>query len=95
VHLQVETLEDQLLNLIGLDRAAMLKVSDLKAPMPGLVRQLLVQPGDEVTVGQGLLVLEAMKMENILKSPTAGSIAHIAVTEGQAVEKNALLIKFA
>lgn len=58
----------------------------LKAPMPGLVRQVLVQVGQEVKVGQGLVILEAMKMENELRSPRAGSIRDIRVKPGDIVE---------
>jgi biotin carboxyl carrier protein len=55
------------------------------APMPGKVVRLLVAPGDEVTAGQGLLVVEAMKMQNEMKSPRAGKVATLAVQEGSAV----------
>lgn len=59
---------------------------DLRAAMPGKVVKVLVQPGDTVKSGQGLLVIEAMKMENELRAPADGKIASIAVREGQAVE---------
>jgi biotin carboxyl carrier protein len=61
------------------------------APMPGKIVRLLVVPGQEVPAGQGLLVMEAMKMENELRSPRAGSVQQIAVREGQTVETGALL----
>jgi biotin carboxyl carrier protein len=91
----VQTLEDRMLETIGLDRAALLKVADLKAPMPGLVRKVFVQPGSTLQAGDPVLVLEAMKMENVLKSPTAGTVAEVLVQENAAVEKNAVLVKFA
>ncbi|MEO5825884.1 MAG: biotin/lipoyl-containing protein [Gemmatimonadales bacterium] len=64
----------------------------LKAPMPGLVVRLGVEVGDEVIAGQGLVVLEAMKMENELKAPVAGVVEMIRVTVGQAVEKGEVLL---
>lgn len=65
----------------------------LKAPMPGLVVRVLVQPGDKVVAGQGLVVIEAMKMENELRSPGAGSVKAISAVPGKAVEKGALLVE--
>ena len=62
------------------------------APMPGRLVRVLVQPGQEVSAGDGLVVMEAMKMENELRSPRAGRIAELAVREGQAVETAALLV---
>ncbi|MDZ4673674.1 MAG: biotin/lipoyl-containing protein [Gemmatimonadota bacterium] len=64
----------------------------LKAPMPGLVVRLMVEPGQAVVAGQGILVLEAMKMENELKAAGPGVIERIDVTVGQAVEKGQLLM---
>jgi biotin carboxyl carrier protein len=62
------------------------------APMPGRVVRLLVKVGDEVALRQGLVVVEAMKMENELGSPKAGRVKDIAVTEGQSVEAGRLLV---
>ena len=56
------------------------------APMPGRVAKLLVEAGDEVKAGQALVVLEAMKMENELRSPKDGKVAEVLVREGQAVD---------
>lgn len=61
------------------------------APMPGRVVKLLVTAGEQVAVRQGLLVIEAMKMENELRSPKAGTVVELRVTEGMSVEANALL----
>jgi biotin carboxyl carrier protein len=63
----------------------------LTAPMPGRVVRVLEAPGAEVAAGQGLVVIEAMKMENELVSPRAGRVLEVAVLEGQAVEAGALL----
>ncbi len=67
----------------------------LVAPMPGLVVRINVKPGDEVQAGQALVVMEAMKMENELRSPSSGSVEAIRVQPGAAVEKGAVLIELA
>ncbi len=59
---------------------------EVKAPMPGKVAKILVGDGETVESGQGVLLFEAMKMQNEIKSPIAGSIVTLAVEEGQAVE---------
>jgi biotin carboxyl carrier protein len=59
--------------------------------MPGRVVRVLAEPGVDVVAGQGLFVIEAMKMENELKAPRAGRLREVAVREGQAVEAGALL----
>jgi biotin carboxyl carrier protein len=59
--------------------------------MPGRVVRVLAAKGDEVAAGEGLVVVEAMKMENELRAPRAGRVAEVAVREGQAVEAGALL----
>jgi biotin carboxyl carrier protein len=64
----------------------------LVAPMPGLIVRVNVQPGDTVHAGQGLVVMEAMKMENELRALAAGTVKEVAVTPGTAVEKGALLV---
>jgi biotin carboxyl carrier protein len=70
------------------------KLKELKAPMPGLVLDVLVKEGQEVSEGQDLLVLEAMKMENAIKSPQAGIIDIILIQTQDKVEKNQVLITF-
>ncbi len=62
------------------------------APMPGKVVKIFVKPGDVVTEGQGLVVVEAMKMENELKSPKAGTVLEVFAKEGTAVENGAKLV---
>jgi biotin carboxyl carrier protein len=61
------------------------------SPMPGKVVRVLVKQGDQVQEGQGLIVVEAMKMENELKSPKAGVVSELLAQEGQAVEAGAKL----
>jgi biotin carboxyl carrier protein len=62
------------------------------APMPGRVVKVLVAPGDTVTARQGLVVVEAMKMENELRAPRAGTVAEVRVREGAPVEANVVLV---
>jgi biotin carboxyl carrier protein len=64
----------------------------LTSPMPGKVVKLLVGEGQEVGAGQGVIVVEAMKMENELKSAVAGKVKEIFVEEGQVVESGAKLL---
>jgi len=85
---------DLLLEKMGMNSMQAQKVSVVKAPMPGLVLDISVEPGAEVKKGDALLVLEAMKMENILKSPTDGVVKSIQATKGAAVEKNEILLNF-
>ena len=66
----------------------------LRAPMPGLVVRVDVQEGDLVAPGQGLVIVEAMKMENELKSEGTGRINRIFVEAGQAVDKDQILVEF-
>ena len=66
----------------------------LRAPMPGLVLRVLVRAGQEIAAGAGLVVLEAMKMENELKAPAAGLVGTVRVEAGEPVEKGQLLVEF-
>jgi pyruvate carboxylase subunit B len=66
----------------------------VRAPMPGLVVRMLVQPGERVRAGQGVAIVEAMKMENELKADAEGVVARVAVAAGQTVEKGAVMIEF-
>jgi biotin carboxyl carrier protein len=62
--------------------------------MPGLVLRVQVEPGQRVAEGGGLVVLEAMKMENELKSPATGVVKAVRVSPGEAVEKGQVLVEF-
>jgi biotin carboxyl carrier protein len=83
---------DLLLDQLGMSNAN--KVNDLKAPMPGLIVDVKVQVGDSVKKGDIILILEAMKMENVLKSAGEGKVKAIKVVPKQNVEKNQVLIEF-
>ncbi|MGW8122870.1 biotin/lipoyl-containing protein [Roseivirga echinicomitans] len=85
---------DQLLKKMGIASLNSSVLKDVKAPMPGLIHDILVQIGQEVRKGDQLMILEAMKMENVLKSPGSGAIKSIEVEKGNSVEKNQILIKF-
>jgi len=76
----------------GVDTAGASGVQKITAPMPGKVLRVLVRAGDEVTLRQPLVVIEAMKMENELASPKAGRVKEVAVSEGQSVEAGRLLV---
>lgn len=93
-NVEVKDKFDELLHNLGMDNFATKKVNDIKAPMPGMVLNILVGEGQQVKKGDSLLVLEAMKMENILKSPADGTVKKVVATKGTAVEKNQLLIQF-
>lgn len=83
---------DELLQQMGMDKGSSQKGGDIKAPMPGLVVNVLVQPGQQISKGDALLVLEAMKMENILKSPGDGEVKKVLVSKGEKVEKNQVMV---
>jgi biotin carboxyl carrier protein len=83
----------RMLRSLGLDKATQ-KVREIKAPMPGLVINVLVQPGDAVKKNDPVLVLEAMKMENVIKSPGEGVVSKIHAEKSRAVEKGQLLVSF-
>lgn len=85
---------DQLLKDLGLEGMAVKKVSEIKSPMPGLVLDIIVKPGDVIKKGDPVLVLEAMKMENSIKSQTDAVVKSIEIETGVAVEKGQVLIRF-
>ena len=92
---QISDALDMQISKMGLKAVSSSKENDLKAPMPGLIVSVEVTEGDQVKEGDGLLILEAMKMENTLVAPKDGQITKIAVKAGAKVEKNELLIELA
>lgn len=82
-----------LLEKLGFKTAAEKSIGSLQAPMPGKILELLAAEGDEVELGDPVAILEAMKMENELKAPCAGTIQSVSVTIGASVEKNQILIE--
>jgi biotin carboxyl carrier protein len=85
---------DALLKDLGMEGVQSAQHKDVKAPMPGLVLEIIVVPEQEVSKGDALIILEAMKMENVIKSPVSGKVRQISVNKGQAVEKNQILLEF-
>jgi biotin carboxyl carrier protein len=85
---------DKLLHDMGMDTASAAKAAQVKAPMPGLVLRILVEAGAEVQKDDKVMILEAMKMENVIKSPGHGIVKQVLVQAGQAVDKNQVLIDF-
>jgi biotin carboxyl carrier protein len=85
---------DQLISELGLDKIKVRKLQQLKSPMPGRIVSIDVQVGDEVQVGDALLTLEAMKMENVLKSEGVGVVKSIEIQAQDVVDKGAILISF-
>ncbi|RAK66745.1 acetyl-CoA carboxylase biotin carboxyl carrier protein subunit [Hymenobacter edaphi] len=93
--LQAKDRFDLLLDKLGMSQAASTKINEVKAPMPGLIVAIRVEPGQAVQKGDPLLVLEAMKMENILKSPGDGVVGAVKVGMRDNVQKGQVLIQFA
>ena len=92
-HLKLEDEFDQLVNQLGLSAVNSQKVTDVKAPMPGLVLEVAAEVGQEVKKGDPLLILEAMKMENVIKSVGEGVVKAIHIKKGEALEKGQLMIE--
>lgn len=85
---------DELIAALGLDVPKVRKLKELQAPMPGRIVNIAVKVGDELNVGDEILSLEAMKMENVLKAEGVGIVKAILIESGQVVEKGAVLIEF-
>jgi biotin carboxyl carrier protein len=85
---------DLLLEKMGMNNSSAGKLNAVRAPMPGLILDLKIKTGDTVNAGDALLVLEAMKMENILKAPGSGVVKELKVKKGDSVEKGQILIEF-
>lgn len=83
---------DALLKNLGLDNLNSTQLKEIKAPMPGLVLKILVDVKSEVKKGDNLLILEAMKMENIIKAPADFIIKNVNIKAGDKVEKNQILL---
>ncbi|SRR5574343_563251 len=85
---------DDLISALGLDVPKVRKLKELQAPMPGRIVQVAVQVGQELNVGDEILSLEAMKMENVLKAEGVGVVKAILVESNQVVDKGTVLIEF-
>lgn len=85
---------DLLLDKLGLSSLTNAKISEVKAPMPGMVLKVFVTEGTEVKKGGNLFILEAMKMENIIKAPADVTVKTVKIKPGDKVEKNQVLLQF-
>jgi len=90
---QVNDELDDLLSKMGMSGGGNAEMEDVRAPMPGLVLNIMVEMGQEIKEGDGLIILEAMKMENVIKATGDGVIGKILVSNQDAVEKNQILIE--
>ena len=84
---------DALLSKMGMSGGADSQMVDVRAPMPGLVLNIMVSEGQEIKDGDSLVILEAMKMENVIKATGDGIIGKILISNQDAVEKNQVLIE--
>ena len=85
---------DLLIDKLGFNERRQKLITELNSPMPGLVLEVRVKEGEEVKEGDPLLIIEAMKMENIIKSPQNAVVGEVCVDAAQSVEKGMTLIKF-
>lgn len=84
----------QILERLGMDMELEEIIEGINAPMPGTILEVAVKDGDEVKKGDKLIILEAMKMENVIKAPVDGTVSKIMVKAGENVEKNQPLLSF-
>ncbi|HHJ50827.1 MAG TPA: acetyl-CoA carboxylase biotin carboxyl carrier protein subunit [Phaeodactylibacter sp.] len=84
---------DQLIEKMGLHAKPHHQSGEVQAPMPGLVLKIEVKEGQQIQKDQALLILEAMKMENIIKAEGEGTVKEILVEEGQSVNKGEVLVR--
>ena len=91
----VELLDEyaQLVQKMGFSLHEQTLIKNIMAPMPGLILSIEVAIGDEIKKGEAVTILEAMKMENVIKAPCDGVIKNITIKAGEAVEKGQLLIE--
>jgi biotin carboxyl carrier protein len=94
VSLSIKNELDHVLERLGMDVNAEAQINEITAPMPGAILEVLVTEGQEVKAGDKLVILEAMKMENIIKSPVDGVISSVQINAGENVEKGHTMITF-
>jgi biotin carboxyl carrier protein len=90
---QISDYYERLVQQLGLTVGGAQKQNTVKAPMPGLVVDILVKPGQTIQKGENLLILEAMKMENIIKATGEAVVKAIHVVKGAAVDKGQLMVE--
>jgi pyruvate carboxylase subunit B len=87
-------IDDTIAGAAGTRAAGAVRKRRLRTPMPGLVTAVAVKPGDEVKTGQGLVTVEAMKMQNELRAESDATVREVRVRPGQVVDKNDVLVVF-
>ena len=87
--------QDLVVKRMGFSTQKGSKINHVKAPMPGLVLEIMVKVNQEVKKGDALLVLEAMKMENLIRAPSAGLIKVISINKGETLDKGQLMLEIA
>jgi len=93
-HVTAKDQFDILLDKLGLSSLNASKISEIKAPMPGMVLKVFVKEGVEIKKGDNLFILEAMKMENIIKAPADVFVKIVKIKPGDKVEKGQILMLF-
>jgi biotin carboxyl carrier protein len=88
-----KTALDEVIASLGYNTKKSKIITDILSPMTGVVKKIMVTPGAIIEAGDNLIILEAMKMENIIKAIASGTISAICVQEGDKVEKGKILIK--
>lgn len=91
--IQIKDEMDILVEKMGFANAASKRIKDVKAPMPGLVIDIMVKEGQVIQKGDALLVLEAMKMENVIKADGDGEVKKISIQKGNTVDKGQTMIE--
>lgn len=93
LNLKIKEANDELIAKMGFSLNNVQKIKNIKAPMPGLVLDVLTEVGAAVTAGTPLLILEAMKMENVIKASGEGVVKAINVSTKDAIEKGSIMIE--
>jgi len=90
---QIADQVDQMVEKMGLNKVKEIILKDIKAPMPGMILDIMVEPGQSISQGDPILILEAMKMENVIKAEGNGIVKSILLKKGTTVEKNQVIIE--
>ncbi len=89
---QIKDQHDLLVDELGMDTTTSKTLSEITAPMPGLIMEILVKPGDSFEAGDSLFILEAMKMENMIKAEGSGTVKAVLVNQNDPVDKNQVIL---